>query len=140
MTIARALPGLRPPTPHDQGYRWPAEWEPHQATWLAWPHDPTTFGEGLGEVENAYLEMARAIGPGETVHVTGDAQTRKVAARFAEARIPRARVHAVSTRDAWIRDTGPIVVKRGRSRERLALDFRFDAWSGKYPDLVDDDD
>ena len=42
---------FRRPTPRDESYRWPAEWERHEGTWLAWPHDPETWSGVLDEVE-----------------------------------------------------------------------------------------
>ena len=48
----------------------PAEWEPHEATWLTWPTNRTTWpGSLLKEVENIYLQMIAALLPGEKVHL-----------------------------------------------------------------------
>ncbi len=143
MAAERTGARLARPTPRALGYRWPAEWERHEATWLAWPHDPVTWADGLAEVEGVFALFAKAVGRGETVHVLArDAAVEaRARLRLAEAGARRVRIHRVATHDAWIRDYGPIVVARGRgrTRERLALDFRFNAWGGKYPDLVPDD-
>ena len=132
---------VRRPTPHDEGFLWPAEWARHEGTWLAWPHDPTTWGDGLAEVEDAYESVIRAIAEGETVHllVKDAAMQNRVRKRLGG--VPRVRLHRVATRDGWIRDYGPIVVARGRgkARRRLALDFGFNAWGGKYKSLIPDD-
>lgn len=132
---------IRRPSPHDDAYSWPAEWARHEATWLAWPHDPTTWGDGLPEVEDAYEQVARAVAEGETVLllVKDAAMEARVRKRFAD--VGRIQIHRVPTRDGWIRDYGPIVVAKGRgkTRQRLALDFRFNAWGGKYPSLTPDD-
>lgn len=139
----RAALGFRRPTPREEGYRWPAEWERHEGTWLAWPHDPETWGQVLDEVEDAFTLFAWALGRRETVHVlvTDAAMERRVAARLQAAGVRRAALHRLTTVDSWIRDYGPIVVAkgRGRTRERLALDFTFNAWGGKYPTLEKDD-
>jgi agmatine deiminase len=87
--------------------------------------------------------VAEAAGRGETVHVLvrDAAMERRAAERLAAAGARRVRLHRVPTQDAWIRDYGPIVVAqgRGRSRARLALDFTFNAWGGKYAELLPDD-
>lgn len=132
---------LRRPTPRDDGYAWPAEWARHEATWLAWPHDPTTWGSGLAEVEDAYEQVTRALAEGEFVYLLmkDAAMEARVRARLAGAK--RVHLYRGTTCDAWIRDYGPIVVAKGRGakRTRLALDFRFNAWGGKYASLIPDD-
>lgn len=139
--MARRAFRPRRPTPHDDGYAWPAEWERHEATWLAWPHDSTTWGDALAEVEDAYETVIRAVAEGETVHVLvkDAAMKSRVGQRLGDTK--RVELHRVPTRDGWIRDYGPIVVARGRgkARQRMALDFRFDAWGGKYKSLLPDD-
>jgi agmatine deiminase len=95
------------------------------------------------DVEDAFTLFAWAIGLGETAHVlVRDAGMEgRVRARLEAAGVRRFALHRVRTCDAWIRDYGPIVLARGRdrSRERLALDFTFNAWGGKYPELLPDD-
>ncbi len=135
--------GATPVAPGRAGYRWPAEWEPHRATWLAWPHNRETWPGGLGPVEDAFCEMVRAIVPGETVEIlVADAEMAgRVGARLAGAGLAvdeRIRFREVPTDDAWIRDHGGIFVVATRDAApkrpgRLLLDFAFDAWGGKYP-------
>ncbi|MEM9176021.1 MAG: agmatine deiminase family protein, partial [Myxococcota bacterium] len=123
--------------------RWPAEWAPHRATWLSWPHSRETWpGAGLLEsVEDAFCEMVRAILPGEAVEINVGSpdHAEHVRRRLAGAGIrdlANVRCHTLPTDDAWIRDHGGIVVfdrdARGRD-ERVLLDFEYDAWGGKYP-------
>ena len=121
--------------------RWPAEWEPHRATWLSWPNNIETWPDCLGAVEDAFCEMVRAIVPGEIVEIhVGDVESAdRVRARLKGAGVAdldRVRFRGVSTDDAWIRDHGGIFVLEesasGGSR-RILLDFEFDAWGGKYP-------
>src|SRR5690606_39121244 len=56
-------------TPASQGYRWPAEWEPHRATWLSWPHSIETWPDGLPAVHAAFGAMVAALAPHETVEI-----------------------------------------------------------------------
>ncbi|MHC5009748.1 MAG: agmatine deiminase family protein [Planctomycetota bacterium] len=134
---------FRRPTPRDEGYLWPAEWERHEATWLAWPHDEDTWGDGLEDARERMAELAAAAGEGETVHVlvADEEMEADATAHLRAAGARRCRLHRVATCDAWIRDYGPIVVAkgRGRRRARLALDFTFNAWGGKYEALQPDD-
>lgn len=131
-------------TPRAQGYLWPAEWEPHEATWLAWPHDPLTWPGCVDRAEQAMAQLAAAVSQGETVHMlVKDAATEQRArSMLAAAGARHLRLHREPTADSWFRDYGPIVVARGRgrTRQRLAVDFTFNAWGNKYATLKADDD
>jgi agmatine deiminase len=133
-------------TPAADGYRWPAEWEPHVATWLSWPHAPLTWpGDGrLERVENAYAQMVAALHERERVRIVVEHDAREERARrvlTAAGVDPDRGIDFVraTTDDSWIRDCGPIFLKHATSGERLALDFKFDAWGGKYPPWENDD-
>jgi agmatine deiminase len=136
--------GAPPATPRERGFRWPAEWERHEATLMAWPQDPTTWPDCLAEAEAAFATLAAAISQGETVHllVPDERVAHRAAPLLEKAGARDLAFHGIATADAWLRDTGPIVVTRGDEarRERLALDFRFNAWGVKYPELLADDE
>jgi len=128
-------------TPRALGYRWPAEWEPHRATWLAWPHNPETWPGRLEAAEAAYLEMVRALQGQELVCINvPDPRTRdRVQAQLAKSGLEAGvELLVVPTDDAWIRDHGPIFLQ-GPGGALAAADFRFDAWGGKYPPWDRDD-
>lgn len=149
-------PRLR--TPNSQlrtRYRMPAEWEPHQATWLTWPTNAVTWpGKMLKEVEDIYLQMMRALLPGEKVNLlVPDAKTgRKVSSHLKKADSKNLILHQVKTVDVWIRDYGPIFVRRQRTggsgqetgdrgqktNEVGFCKFKFNAWGNKYSDLARD--
>ena len=137
-------PDLPRKSPRALGYRWPAEWERHEGTWLAWPHDPLTWPGCVERAENAFAALAAAVSQGETVHLlVKDAATEARARRLlSTAGARRVVLHRVPTADSWFRDYGPIVVAKGkgRARTRLALDFTFNAWGNKYETLKADDD
>ena len=130
----------RPPA---LGYRWPAEWEPHRATWLSWPHNPETWPTALPEVEATFAQFVRALAPHEAVEIglADDAmEARARAAIRAAGHDPDRNVgfHHYPTTDAWCRDHGPIfVVKPDGSR--ALCDFGFDNWGKKYPGWELDD-
>lgn len=116
------------------GFRMPAEWEPHSATWISWPHNAATWPGLLGEVEAAMVRVVAALAESEPVriNVVGEAHERHVR-RLLEARAPVHEIifHRIPTNDAWCRDHGPLFVAGHRS-ELMALDFEFNAWGGKY--------
>ncbi len=119
----------------------PAEWEPHAATWLAWPHAEKTWP---GCLEAAREEMAHLIEvlarsePVELLACDADLaeQARKRIASFERA--DSVRVHVVPSDDVWLRDIGPTFV-RVDDGGRLAIDWTFNAWGGKYPPWERDD-
>ena len=123
--------------PHRQGYRMPAEWEKHEATWLAWPKDPLTFPPGIIEkVEGTYAKIIGSLAKGERVDLLVDDSA-------TEARVKRTMgsdvdlvVHRIRTADVWIRDYGPIFIKNS---EVAATKWRFNAWGNKYEELLPDD-
>jgi agmatine deiminase len=128
--------------PAELGFRWPAEWEPHSATWLSWPHNRETWPGCLDAAEAAFVEMVRALHEHEAVHVNvGDAALEERVRRAlrrggVDADAGRGVVfHRIPTDDAWVRDHGPTFVVReaGGTRELAVLDLGFDAWGGKYP-------
>ena len=113
----------------------PAEWEPHSATWLSWPHNEQTWPGVLDAVERAMVDVVAALGEFERVriNVLDEAHGRHVR-RLLEGRVSRSQiaVHHVPTDDAWCRDHGAIFVVDDHG-ESLAVDFGFNAWGGKYP-------
>ena len=138
-------------TPAALGYRWPAEWEPHAATWLAWPKNPETWPGRLEAARDAFVAIVAGLVEAERVSIVVDDAAAEQAARERLAaggvEVDRVAFHPIATDDAWLRDTGPITVVRdaapadtaagadatGTLPGRLALDFAFDAWGGKYP-------
>ena len=119
-----------------RSYRMPAEWEPHQGTWISWPKDPDTFpAQILPDVERTYAKLVKALGEGEVVHIlVNDSK--------AEARVrplvgnARVSFHHIKTVDVWVRDYGPTYVA---GETRAAIKWVFNAWGNKYEDLKPDD-
>jgi agmatine deiminase len=129
---------LQTKTPAALGFRMPAEWYPHQSTWLSWPKDPETWPGRVTQVEEIYLQMISALIPHEVVDLLVDDEEteRKVRARCgAPARI---RFHQIQTVDSWIRDYGPNFLT-GPNGETAFNDWIFNAWGNKYEELKQDD-
>lgn len=123
------------------GYRMPAEWEPHQSTWISWPHNDETWPDELEQVEATMAEVVRVLSLSETVriNINSDEQHRRaVAALDKVGAVGDVRFHQISTNDAWVRDYGPIFVV-GRSGDLAATVWRFNSWGGKYPPYDLDD-
>jgi len=117
----------------------PAEWCPHQATWLSWPHNPETWPGVLADAERAMADAVAALAPHERVHINvlDDRHAEHVGALL-EGRVAKGQVRfeRIPTDDAWIRDYGAIVVADGDGF--AALDFEYNAWGGKYPPFDQD--
>jgi agmatine deiminase len=131
--------------PGRQGFRMPAEWEPHAATWLAWPHKEASWPGKLDRVPPIFATMARELAHGELVRISVNDQSMEREARTVldAAGVPRERVrfHRIPTDDAWVRDHGPMFVVRdsGARRELAIVDWGYNAWGGKYPPYALDD-
>lgn len=127
------------------GYRMPAEWERHDATWLAWPSNAETWPETLPAVQAVWIRMAELLSPDERVHFLAnnprEADDIRQRLRVSSAVQDNVEVHVVPNNDAWMRDSGPIfLVARDRREPRLvANDFVFNSWGKKYGPWDDDD-
>lgn len=119
----------------------PAEWAPHEATWLAWPRDPLTWVAGIEAAEQAFLAMTQALVPGERVDllVHDPPQRDHVQALLKERGIDGVHLHVAGHVDSWVRDYGPTFVIDDAGRQLGAVDWTFDAWGGKYEALEADD-
>src|SRR5215470_8971761 len=94
-----------------RGFRMPAEWEPHAATWLSWPHKEASWPGNFGPIPTIWVEMVRALAPFEHVNilVNDAAAAAQVRALLRDASVDETQVtlHEIPTDDAWMRDHGP---------------------------------
>ena len=128
-------------TPRALGYRMPAEWEPHQATWLAWPHNPADWPGKFQPIPWVYAEIVRLLSQREQVHPLvqherEEARARSILARGG-AKMENVLFHQWPTNRIWLRDAGPIFVRNGEGKVG-ATNWRFNAWA-KYEDWQFDD-
>jgi agmatine deiminase len=115
------------------GLRMPAEWEPHDGTWFTWPHSKPTWPGCLAEAERALASAVRELCVDEIVYINVlDAAHGERVARLVDAADGAVEYLTIPSNDAWCRDHGALFVRR-RDGRRLALDFGFNAWGGKYP-------
>jgi agmatine deiminase len=127
-------------TPRSLGYRMPAEWEPHAATWLAWPHNAADWPGRFHPIPWVYCDIVRHLTRVEDVHllVENAAAEQRAHALLGKtgARLERVHFHQWPTDRVWMRDSGPIFVKRA---EGVGItNWRFNAWA-KYDDWQSDD-
>jgi agmatine deiminase len=141
--------------PAEPGYAMPAEWEPHEATWLGWPHNQTDWPDKLDTIRWVYGEIVRKISTGELVRilVRHRAEQKLATSYLKRAGCDLKRVEFVvhPTNRGWTRDSGPIFVKQGRdalprvqadqqvspTTETAIVHFHFNAWA-KYNDWQKD--
>ena len=136
------FPSIRPgDTPRNRGFHMPAEWEPHDAVWLSWPHNKNTF-PNLPAVEEAFFEFVTAIHTSERVElfIPTAAVHRRVKTRLRETNVDLSQVtlHTTEFSDVWIRDYGPTFVINRALRRSAMVRWNFNAWGGKYTDQVND--
>jgi agmatine deiminase len=128
-------------TPRQLGYRLPAEWEPHEATWLAWPHNAEDWPGKFQPIPWLYTEIVRLLAAHERVEliVENAAAARRIQGMLdrAGARLDQVVFRAWPTDRGWTRDSGPIFVRNPAGRVAIT-NWRFNAWA-KYPDWHLDD-
>ncbi|MGE0406286.1 MAG: agmatine/peptidylarginine deiminase [Candidatus Korobacteraceae bacterium] len=128
-------------TPAQLGFRMPAEWEPHDATWIAWPHNRSDWPGKFAAIPWVYADIVRNLSHAERVEILiEDEAAEESVSRILErsgARMAEVRFHRWPTNRVWTRDYGPaFVVKPGQLG---AVKWRFNAWA-KYPDWKLDDE
>jgi agmatine deiminase len=133
----------REKAPAALGFRLPAEWELHEATWIGWPHNRSDWPGKFAPIPWVYGEIVRRLAPGEFVRVLVESKTHEQAARRILERIgcDRARVEffRVPTDRGWTRDSGPTFLCREATRSQVAVcRFRFNGWA-RYDDWKKDD-
>jgi agmatine deiminase len=118
------------------GHRLPAEWEPHAATWLAWPHRRATWLGDFAAIPQAFAAIARLIALHEPVRIIASGAALEEA-RERVGTVGNIELVDIPTNDAWLRDTGPVflVPRGGRPADGtpVALAWKWNAWGGKYP-------
>lgn len=116
------------------GVRWPAEWERHSATWIAWPHHEPDWPGKFGPIPWVYSEIVRALADFEPVHILCQDDNTKASAKAAigmhEPKMENVYLHTVPTDRVWLRDSGPTGVHLPDGSVRL-VNWDFNAWA-KY--------
>ncbi len=134
-------------TPAALGYRMPAEWEPHAATWIAWPHNREDWPGKFSPIWWVYTEIVRHLSRAEQVRIVvrNDTARQRVADHLDAVGVSLDPIlfFTAATNRSWLRDTGPTFVVKNRlasaSEAAVGLvDWKFNGWA-KYPNHVLDD-
>lgn len=135
---SQPLPEQTLATPHTLGYRMPAEWEAHAATWLAWPHEPTDWPGKFEAIPWVFAEVARNLQEGERIRVivSGKAEEAVAKSVFKRSAVNLKQVDFVhlATDRSWTRDFLPLGVVKGsgKKRETALVKWKFNGWA-RYP-------
>jgi agmatine deiminase len=129
-------------TPAEAGYRLPAEWEPHAATWIGWPHNTTDWPGKFPPIPWVYGEIIRRLAEGEIVETLVESKAHEASARRILTRVGvdlgHVRFHRLLTDRGWTRDSGPAFIVRAGKAPRVAVaHFGFNGWA-KYDDWKKD--
>jgi agmatine deiminase len=127
--------------PRQLGYRMPAEWEPHQATWLDWPHNSEDWPGKFQAIPWLYAEIIRLLAAHERVDLiveNAKAEDRATSIlKRAGANLDRVSFHQWPTNRSWTRDSGPVFVRNNEGKVAIT-NWRFSGWA-KYSDWPLDD-
>ena len=127
-------------TPRALGFRMPAEWEPHEATWIAWPHNRDDWPGRFAPIPWVYAEIVRNLAQVERVRILIQNQAAEEGARRmlrkSGADLDAVEFFHAPTDRGWTRDYGPLFV-RNRAGEVALTNWRFNAWA-KYDDWRND--
>jgi agmatine deiminase len=122
-------------------FRMPAEWEPHRATWIAWPHHEPDWPGKFASIPWVYAEIARVIADHEPLEILCASAEVEAEARTAleshGVRLDRVRLHRVRTDRVWLRDSAPTAVL-DETGDVVLVDWAFNAWA-KYDNWAADD-
>jgi agmatine deiminase len=123
-------------TPAALGYRTPAEWEPHAATWLSWPRrEGISFPDSFNRVLPALRAMVEALIESEQVciNICNGAHEAEARAVLDGLSMERVTFYRIPTNEPWCRDHGPIFLTRNADPRLAIVDWDYNAWGGKYP-------
>lgn len=125
------------------GFHFPAEWAHHTATWLSWPHKEESWPGKIITIYKPYCEFIKAVAEGELVRI--NVANEKMAAFAKEqllqvsADLKRIEFFEFPTNDAWCRDHGPAFLINTDTKQKVIVDWGYNAWGNKYPPYDLDD-
>ncbi len=128
-------------TPRQLGYRFPAEWEQHEATWLTWPYRDESFPGKLESIYPSFMQFIRQISLCEKVRINiPDSDqvslAKKLIAEY-EIDIHKIEFFLHPSNDVWCRDHGPSFLVDPINKTKAIINWKFNAWGNKYPSDLD---
>lgn len=132
------------PSLKQQGYFFPAEFHPHVATWLSWPHKEASWPGKIDAIYPYYSQFVKYLAESELVriNVADEAMKAAAAAHLQKAGVQMDKVEFFlhPTNDAWCRDHGPaFLINPTAAEKKVIVDWGYNAWGGKYPPFDKDD-
>jgi agmatine deiminase len=129
-------------TPRELGYRFPAEWERHDATWLSYPHNEASWPGKIHTIYTWYHQFIKELAKGEQVNINiADSEmheTVSLALKEAGVNFQNIKLHLLPTNDAWCRDHGPaFIVNPDAEHPKAIVNWKYNGWGGKYPAELD---
>ncbi|WP_051293249.1 agmatine deiminase family protein [Olivibacter sitiensis] len=130
--------------PKERGYFFPAEWHPHRATWLSWPHKEASWPGKIQAIYAPYCQFIKEVSQGEEVciNVADEKMSQEVLHRLSAigVNLENIKCYIHPTNDAWCRDHGPAFLINPHAQEKkIILDWGYNAWGDKYPPYDLDD-
>lgn len=127
-----------PATPRQLGYRFPAEWEKHRATWLSWPHKEASWPGKLDSIYEVYVQFIKELIKGERVciNVADEAMRMQAVMLLEDQEVDTMLIDFFlhPTNDAWCRDHGPaFLVNPTAAQPKAVVKWKYNAWGEKYP-------
>ncbi len=130
------------PTPAALGFHFPAEWEEHAATWIAWPHNESDWPKRFAAIPAVYVEIVRGLAASEPVHILVNSEAHEHAATLlltlGGVDLSRVKFFRFPTNRGWLRDFGAICVRHRDTGEVAPIRFHFNGWA-RYDDWQLDD-
>ena len=131
-------------TPKELGYYFPAEFAPHEATWLSWPHKEASWPGKLDAIYPYYAQFVNVLSQSEKVRINvADEAMKQFALKYiqeAGADLTQVEFYFHPTNDAWCRDHGPaFLINPDAEQKKVIVDWGYNAWGGKYPPFDLDD-
>lgn len=131
-------------TPKQLGYTFPAEFAPHEATWLSWPHKEASWPGKIDAIYPYYAQFIKVLAQSEKVRINvANEAMKQFALKYiqeAGADLSQVEFYFHPTNDAWCRDHGPaFLINPAAEQKKVIVDWGYNAWGGKYPPFDLDD-
>ncbi|MBI2823810.1 MAG: agmatine deiminase family protein [Planctomycetia bacterium] len=133
------MSSMKSEPPAALGYRVPAEWEPHVATWLSWPHNLDTWPGQFEPIPAVFAELVRTLAAFEPVRILAGRPHVFDQARALVGDVAGVTIYDIATNDSWTRDHGPMFLTGPKGLPPALIDWGYNAWGGKYPPFDLDD-
>lgn len=132
------------PSLKQQGYFFPAEFHPHVATWLSWPHKEASWPGKIDTIYPYYSQFIKYLAMSEQVRINVVDEAMKAFAlthlQKAGVQLDKVEFFIHPTNDAWCRDHGPaFLINPNAEQKKVIVDWNYNAWGGKYPPFDKDD-